>query len=156
MRSRTSRVTALLSHEASSEAANARSSTLGQEHHPEQSADRTSPNDVLLRTCQARLLTQVGFFLSTIGTFGSFDKPPKVRAWRRARSPQDHLGAAKQRHLPTFGIEPVADPTCLMRPMCSAMASVRITPLFAVPRKLLFSSTMVKPLASSGRCAAQA
>lgn len=54
----------MLSHEAPQAAANARSPTLGKEHHTKQSADRTSPNDVLSRTCKAHLLTPVGFFFT--------------------------------------------------------------------------------------------
>jgi hypothetical protein len=45
------------------------------------------------------------------------------------------------------------DHTCVVRPRCSARHSVRIVPSRTVPRKLLFSSIVVKFFAPSGRCA---
>ena len=46
--------------------------------------------------------------------------------------------------------------TCVARPRCSASVTHASVPSRVVPRKLLFSSMVVKPLAPSGRCAKQA
>src|SRR5204863_1439327 len=49
----------------------------------------------------------------------------------------------------------VASQTWVLRPRCAGRATQAIVPVFAVPRKLLFSSIVVKFVAPSGRCATQ-
>jgi hypothetical protein len=46
-----------------------------------------------------------------------------------------------------------ASQTCVVRPACTLLATVSIRPSRAVPRWLLFSSIVVKPLAPSGSSA---
>ena len=46
-----------------------------------------------------------------------------------------------------------APQTWVVRPRCCGVAMQRKSPIVAVPRKLVLSSMVVKPLAPSGRCA---
>ena len=66
--------------------------------------------------------------------------------------PQNHLGAAEERDpsLRCASFVTTASHTWVVRPRCTGVARHRIAPSRAVPRKLAFSSMVVKPFAPSG------
>ena len=78
------------------------------------------------------------------------DRAPAQGRSRPGSAPRHHRMICEQRNsdnLRPFPSTTVADHTWVERPRCSATASTLSTPSFAVPRKLDFSSSVVKPLA---------